>query len=76
MTDDTVSRQVRFPRELFERIEAARGKIPRESWIRDACELALAGLPPGPQPGPNVERIRSSAQAKRNVRPIPKGGGR
>jgi hypothetical protein len=53
MTDDVI-RTLRLPRELFERVEEARGVttdrprgwMPREVWIRDAIELALQDLPP------------------------------
>lgn len=84
---------LRLPADLYDRVEVARGELPRERWLRQAVEQALSdaqGPAPGPvpalapfpllkrvaMPGPNVENIRSSAQAKRDVTPIPKGGQR
>lgn len=66
---------LRLPEEMFERVDAARGQVPRERWIREAVELRLSGRTVA-QPGPNVENIRSSEQAKRNVVPYQKGGDR
>lgn len=45
-TDDRRTVTVRFGPdpdqvELYERIERERGPVPREPWIREACELAL-----------------------------------
>jgi hypothetical protein len=65
----------RVPRELFERIELARGQVPREVWLRQAVEMRLGNRGPleAHQPGPDVRNIRSSEQAKRDVAPIEKG---
>lgn len=42
----------------------------------DDVEVAPGGRRRVHQPGPNVENLRSSAQAKRGVGPVPKGGKR
>jgi hypothetical protein len=55
--------------------------VHRAVWDRIAAERQAAGAPLEPaipqpyrrQPGPDVRNIRSSQQARRNARPIPKG---
>ncbi|HXO85913.1 MAG TPA: hypothetical protein VN803_10375 [Gemmatimonadales bacterium] len=69
---------LRLPMSLYSRLEDARGEMPRERWIRRAIEASLAPVEPAKPyrqsvPGPNVENIRSSAQAKGDFRPYPKG---
>lgn len=78
-----------LPDELLAQIDAARETTdtPRTAWIRRAIEQRLASGWAGHladdtgarttfrgQPGPNVENIRSSEQAKRGTGPRPKGG--
>lgn len=41
MTSDTKATTVRLPPDLRERIDTARGLIPREAWVRQALENAL-----------------------------------
>jgi hypothetical protein len=59
---------VRLPDELRERIDAVRGDVPRERWVRRALEAALSeakGPPLGKQAGPgpvgSSELVRPAA---------------
>lgn len=61
------------PDALFERLEEARGEVAREVWIRGAIELRLDGRITAPVR--RVSRtVRSSAEVRRDVRPLPKDG--
>ena len=79
---------LRLPDDLARRIESELDGRTWQRWIVRACERELnrheigraADVPSLAQPapyrqgyGPNVENIRSSAQSKRDVRPVPKG---
>jgi metal-responsive CopG/Arc/MetJ family transcriptional regulator len=61
---------INLERELIEQIDTARRPASRDEWIAEACKahLATAGRRPSPK------RAVSSAQAKRDVTPIPKTG--
>lgn len=70
------------PASLFERVEVARGSVPRERWIQEAILAHLdrqeaAGSPLGRlfdrTEGDDAPRVRSSASARAKVKPIPKG---
>jgi len=73
----------RWDEEFVARIDAARGDVPRSVWVRRAVERALSGELVGVKAQvdgrqvvlhpDDVQLVRSSAQAKRDVRPIPKG---
>jgi hypothetical protein len=113
MSERTARLSFRCTPELQQRVDAVRGQVPRERWLREATERAVAhieraargqiivggavhnGSPPhSPSvlvegsfesrdqryrqtaPGPNVENVVSSGQAKRDVTPIPKNGKR
>jgi hypothetical protein len=39
--------EIRMPEDLVERIDRARGLVPRAAWIRQAVEQALGGEPSG-----------------------------
>jgi hypothetical protein len=72
------ARTVRIPAELCDRIDAARGGVPRERFVRSLLEDALdAGAKLAAQMHPAPAQFAapaSSAQARGNVRPVPKGG--
>ncbi len=81
MAGNTKGVALRLAVELFDRVEVARGEIPRERWIREAIEQRLDNRGPIPgvaraphQPGPDVSRVRSSLQAKGGITSIPKQG--
>ncbi len=78
MAGNTKGVALRLAVELFDRVEVARGEIPRERWIREAIEQRLDNRGPIPgvarQPGPDVSRVRSSLQAKGGITSIPKKG--
>lgn len=71
--------KVRLPDDLHERIDAVRGDVPRERWVRRTLEAALSEAQ-GSIPG-NVVVGRSekpapspwAALGKGPVRPRPKG---
>jgi hypothetical protein len=76
--------KLELEQEMLEEIDKRRGKgmpteVPRVRFIRAALEAYLSPEPgikkPYRQhvPGPDVEHIRSSAQIKADVYPIPKG---
>lgn len=70
---ETKTITVRLPLELFERIEGHRGQVPREAWIRDACELRLTGRLHIRHNASARGNVRSSDEARADVKPIPKG---
>lgn len=62
--------QIKFKDEEFEAIDRVRGDVPRERWIRNVCEEAVARMdavrPAGPSqdPMPEVELLISAAGAR------------
>jgi 2-C-methyl-D-erythritol 4-phosphate cytidylyltransferase len=69
---------IRLTDELVEQIDAARGLVSREAWVRHALALAvesdgaLSAVPVAERPVVS-SRVMSSPQA-RSFTPIPKGG--
>lgn len=66
-------RTVRIPAELCDRIDGARGGVPRERFVRELLEMALNAAPVVAS-SPIAPRAPSSSVARANVRPVPKGG--
>lgn len=76
---------LRVDDELYAEIERRRGATKREPFLRDILQSYLAGEMVTTQQrpgrwqtvtGPDVSRLRSSSQAKRDVVPVPKTGKR
>lgn len=75
---------IRIDDELRDRIDDARGDVPRERFARVLLGEALdararASLPSGggpPRSRGKLERVPSSAEARGAVKPIPKAGSR
>lgn len=64
-----------MPEALYEDMEAARGDVARNLWVRRLIERELGIVPVGTVPPTHMlaGAVRGSSSAKADVRPIPKG---
>jgi hypothetical protein len=67
---------VRLPRDLTDRIDAIRGGVPRDRWLRNLVSDALAARGPAPIPGQATIDDALSAPAPPSIAPAPTVSGR
>ena len=65
-------KMVRLPNELVARVDAARGLVPREAWVRRALERELKAPELMAARPVEAQRVEAEAEAVVPSRPLPK----